>query len=318
MSDGTEHVGLCGYVYRPAEIEKIMAVQPDPLLRVSALGIQDSGKGKDVFLFEIERKLTGHVRGPHNQTIGDCVSHGVTGAAEDLQFVQIANDPSLDFKTLASEVTYALARIEIGRGACGYGDGAVVGWGLEAGKQYGFVTREVHGQYDLTIYSGQRAKQWGAPRVGCPDDLEPIAKRNPIVAMSAIQGPQYYEQCRDVIANGGVIVTGSNQLLQNSRDAQGFSGPGGRGGHCTYYRACADNPKRPGIGYQHSWGPNYPQGGEQRIKLPSGLEIIFPPGFCLIDADLFDRMHRSGAEVWAITGLQGWAKPDTDIEFVFY
>lgn len=317
-TDGTDFLNLCGYVYNPQQIEAMASLQPNPVLMATSLGLQDSGKGKDVFLFEIERKFTGKVRPPHNQTIGDCVSHGVTGAAEDLQFVMMLKDPSIQFQWLSSEVTYALARIEIGRGGCGYGDGAVVGWGLEAGKSFGFVNRAVYGQYDLTTYSGQRAKQWGAPRAGCPAELEEIAKKHPIQAMSLIEGPDYYTQCRDVIASGGVIVTGSNQLFRANRDATGFCKPGGSGGHCTYFRAVTDNDKRPGIGYQQSWGPNVPSGGSTKVTLPHGREVELPEGFFFVDADDFNNMHRRGAEVWAITSQLNWSKPDSDIDFVFY
>jgi hypothetical protein len=312
------YLELCGFEYKPEEIEKIMALQPMPVMMATDIGIKDSGKGKEVFLFEVERRLTGKVRPPHNQTIGDCVSHGVTGAAEDLQFVQMSKDESLEFKWLASEVTYGLARIEIGRGGCGRGDGAVVGWGLEAGKRYGFVTREPHGKWDLTTYDGQRARQWGAPGVGCPDDLEPIAKKNPIVEMSTIEGPDYYTQAIDVIANGGVIVTGSNQLYQNSRDERGFCRRGGNGGHCTHYNGFADTGSFPGIVYSQSWGERVPSQGEQRVTLGSGAELLLPPGHFFITPEDFNRMHARGAEVWAITALQGWARPDLDLDYRFY
>jgi hypothetical protein len=122
-----------------------------------------------------------------------------------------------------------------------------------------------------------------------------------------------------VIANGGLIVTGSNQLYSSNRDSQGFCQPQGRGGHCTYYRGVSDNSKRPGIIYQQSWGPDIPSQGEQRVTLPSGRDIILPPGAFLIDAENFDRMHsRSDGEVWAVTSETGFVKPDSEIEFVFH
>lgn len=309
---------LCGFEYKPVEIERMMGLQPMPVMMATDIGIKDSGKGKEVFLFEIERRLTGKVRAPHNQTIGDCVSHGVTGAAEDLQYIQMSKDASLEFKWLASEVTYGLARVEIGRGGCGRGDGAVVGWGLEAGKRYGFVTRDKHGQYDLTTYDGQRARKWGAPNVGCPDDLEAIAKSNPIKEMSVIEGPDFYTQAIDVIANGGVLVTGSNQLYQNQRDERGFCRRGGNGGHCTYFDGFADTGNFPGIIYVQSWGDRVPSQGEQRVILGSGAELILPPGHFFITPEDFNAMHRRQAEVWAISALTGWQKPEIELEFKFY
>lgn len=318
MTDGTENRKLCGYVYDPAETERIMRGLPNPVLMATALGIQDSGAGKDVFLFEIERKLVGSIRPPHHQTVGDCVSHGTTGGAEDLEFVQMAKDASLQFQWLASEATYALARVQIGKGGCGYGDGAVVAWGLQSGKEYGFVARAKYGDIDLTTYSGARAQEWGNPRAGCPAPLLDIAKQHPIKDMSNIEGPDFYTQARDVIAQGGLIVTGSNQLYRSSRDAQGFCLPGGGGGHCTYYRAVTDNSVRPGIGYQQSWGNDTPTGGAVKVTLPHGREVDLPAGFFFIDAENFNRMHARGGEVWAISSEAGFNKPDIDIDFSFY
>ncbi len=318
MTDGTENLDLCGYVFSPPEIERIKSQIPDPVLMCAALGIQDSGRGKDVFLWEIERALTGDVRRPHNQTIGDCVSQGVTGAAEDLQWILIAQNPTLEFHMLASEVTYALARHQIGKDGCGFSDGAVVAWGLLAGRDYGFVSRGKHLTYDLTNYSGALAKKWGAPRVGCPDDLAEYAKHYPIREMKQIEGPDFYSQAIDVIANSGLIVTGSNQLFRSTRDKFGFCLPGGRGGHCTYFDGFTDNPKRPGIVYTQSWGDDTPVGGSVKVTLPHGRDCDLPAGKFLVDADEFNKMHARGGEMWAITSMVGFAKPDIDIEFSFY
>lgn len=317
-NDGSDKLHLCGYKYLPKEIERIQGMQPNPVLSCKALGIQDSGKGKDVFLFEVERQLTGAVRAPHNQTIGDCVSHGTTGAAEDLQFVQMSKDRTIRFAWLASEVTYGLARIQIGRGGCGFGDGANVGWGLQSGKDFGFLERGVYSNYDLTKYNGQTAKQFGAPGHGCPAELATLAKHNPISEMSNIEGPDFYSQCIDVIANGGVIVTGSNQLYRGTRDKNGFCQRGGSGGHCTHYNGFTDNSKNPGIVYVQSWGEETPTNGAQLITLGSGAEITLPPAHFLITPDDFNRMHRSGGEVWGIHSETSWMKPDTEIDFIFY
>ncbi len=309
---------LCGYVYIPKEIERIMGMQPNPVMYCSALGIQDSGKGKDVFLFEIERAVAGKVRPPHNQTIGDCVSHGNTGAYEDLEFVQIAKDGTLEFHWIATEVLYGLCRHQIGKDQCGGQDGAVVGWGVEAARKYGLIARGVYGSYDLSEYSGQTAKKFGAPGAGPPPALITESGKHLVKEASAIEGPDYYSQAIDVLANAGLIITGSNQLYGSARDANGFCRPQGQGGHCTYYRGFSDNSKRPGIIYQQSWGNDVPTGGETKITLPHGREVILPAGAFLIDADNFNKMHRNGGEVWAVTSEEGFQKPDIDVDFAFY
>lgn len=307
---------LCGYIYDEKSLESFLNNSP---MVVGDPAPPASGAGKDFFLFDIERQLTGTVRPPHHQTIGDCVGQGYTGGAEDLQFVQMLTQPGNGFVWLSSEVAYSLARIQVGQGGCGYGDGAVVSWVFEAGQKFGNVARGKYGQYDLTNYRADLAKQWGTPRVGCPQELVEIAKTHLTLRCSLIQGRQKYTQCRDVIYNGGVIVTGSNQLFAAQLDSQGFYRRGGRGGHCTYYRGFTDNSKRPGIGYQNSWGSDpsiTPPGGT--ITLASGREIIMPAGFGFVDADEFDVMHSGGdSEVWALWLEQGWLAPDDQVQFVF-
>ena len=70
---------------------------------------------------------------------------------------------------------------------------------------------------------------WGTPGVGAPQDLVEVAKSHLVLKAQLLQGSNLFEQACDVIYNGGAIVTGSNQLYANSRDAQGFCRPSGHG-----------------------------------------------------------------------------------------
>lgn len=309
---------LCGWINDPKARDLIAASMPTPCYGDANSAQAGTGKGKDVFLWEIERQLFGNVRDPHAQTIGDCTSQGITGAGEDLLIVQaskgIFKKPEKQIY-LASEPVYAGGRIQIGQGACGRGDGAIVGWVVKFVMQYGFLPRGVYGQYDLSTYSGQTARNWGRPGAGCPTELLEPSKHYPVKTASLIEGPDFYEQAIDVIANGGLIVTGSNQLYSNTRDQYGFCTPQGRGGHCTYYRGFTDNPRRPGIAYQQSWDKQIPS-GNQSVMLPHGVKVQLPYGCFFIDAENFNRMHR-GQEVWAITSEAGWepAPDDWTIRF---
>lgn len=312
---------LCGYRYDEKAINSFLDRGLGTMLADGPPPV--SGKGMETFIWEIEQALTGAVRPPHNQKIGDCVSHGSSGAAEDLQFVQMLVDPSLKFMPISSEVMYSLARVQIGQGGCGWGDGAVVAWAFEAMQKYGLLARGKYGNIDLTNYDARLAHDWGAPRAGCPSDLAELAKAHLVIKCQLLQasrsGPSLYEQARDVIVNKGLIVTGSNQLYSMSRDQDGFCGRDGHGGHCTYYRGVSDNSKRAGIVYQQSWGPQVPSQGAQQITLPSGRTITLPPGAFFIDADNFDYMHSGGdSEVWALTAEVGWIAPDSEQKFAFY
>lgn len=307
---------LCGYVYSESAIEKFLSESP---MVVGDPAPPASGKGKDYFLFDIEQQLTGAVRPPHHQTIGSCVAQGSTGAMEDLQFVQMLRQPGFQFQWLSTEVMYSLARIQVGQGGCGYGDGAVVSWAFEAGQKYGLVARGVYGQYDLTQYSAALEKKWGTPRVGCPQELVEIAKQHLVLKCSLLQGGSLYEQARDVIFNGGAVVSGSNQLFAAQLDKQGFYRASGHGGHCTYWRGFTESGGRPGLGYQNSWGtdPRVTPPG-QTVTLGSGRQLVMPAGFGFVDAAEFDSMHRGGGnEVWAVWSESGWLTPDNQVQFQF-
>jgi hypothetical protein len=310
-------MGPLGYIPSPAAIENYLE-QPGggQYLMAAAPLVLENGKGKEGFLWEIEQRLTGSVRPPHLQTIGDCVSHGFSGACDDLQFVQMLKSPTNQFKELSTEAIYGIARIQIGKGQCGSEDGAVVAWALEGGQKFGLLPRGVYGSYDVSAYNANLAKKWGMS--GTPQELCDIAKSHLVTKAFLIEGSNKYEQARDVIASGGVVVTGSNTLYSQTRDREGFCKPQGSGGHCTYYRGFKDD-KRPGLTYQQSWGPNSPTGGAMPLTLPSGKEIALPPGAFFCDAADFERAHRGqDSEVWAITAEDGWLPPDDQIKFVFY
>lgn len=304
---------LCGWINDPAERDRIAALQPFPCYGDAADKLKGTGKGRDVFLWQMEEQITGKdVRFPHSQTIGDCVSHGTAGGCEDLEYIQIYNAKKNggnlgEWNWIATEVIYAGGRHEIGRDACGYdngrnGGGMVVGWAIEWGRKYGLLPRGKYGNIDLTTYSGDRARAWGQPGKGCPDELEPEAKKYPIVTASLIEGPDYYNQAIDAIANQALIITGSNQLYSQKRGKDGFIVPEGSAGHCTYFRGFTDNGTRPGIFYQNSWGQQY-HNGPQIIALPGRNEQLkIPYGGGFVDADVFNKVHRR-QEVWAISQL---------------
>lgn len=309
---------LCGYVYNEKTLQAF--VDSGMGQHLSYAAVEDIGKGKELFLWEIEKQLTGKLRSQERQEIGDCVSWGFCGAANALQFVLMMQDPTLEFKPLCTEYTYGTARVQIGQGGCGFGDGAQVSWALEGAQKLGFLARGKYGDIDVTTYSGERARAWGRPRAGAPTALLAVGKLNLVLQCHLITGNNKYEQARDVIASLGAIVTGSNQLFSSHRDAQGFCQRAGGGGHCTCYRGFSDNPKRPGIVYNQSWGPGTPSGGAVDLTLPSGKEITLPEGNFFIDPEDFDRMHRegSGNEVWAITSEIGFVAPEDQQQFVFY
>lgn len=306
---------LCGWVPSPRERDAFASQQPFPVFGDASDAIKGSGKGKEAMLRALELELFGDYREPNFQTTGDCVSMAVAQAGEDLEIVdmterQISKDK---FEKVATEPIYGGGRVEIGGGRL-FGAGMVVAWAIDWGKRWGLLPRRRYGEIDLTRYDGNRADAWGRPRNGCPDIIEPEAKKYPIITCSLVQGNQKYEQCRDAIYNKAIIVTGSNQLFSQSRGRDGFITPSGRGGHSTRYNGFTDNDRRPGIWYDNSWGSSYHVGPEM-VTLPSGTEMKVPKGGGFIDADEFDRIHRNPQdEVWVISKTTAYViNPAPDI-----
>jgi hypothetical protein len=74
----------------PREVDRILGELDHPVFGVTAAPLQDSGKGKVVLLHKAVRKVAGHDL-IHEQTIGDCVSHGWSLGVDVLKCVQITS-----------------------------------------------------------------------------------------------------------------------------------------------------------------------------------------------------------------------------------
>jgi hypothetical protein len=302
-----------GYIYDEKAIEKFLSENP----MVFKAGPLKSSEGKEYFHSDVEIKVLGSVRPKVDQKIGDCVSHGYIGAVETVMILDMEDSPGNAFKPLSTEVLYSLARIQIGKGGCSYDDGALVSWAFEAGQQYGHLPRGKYGEYDLTKYNPNLARKWGSPRVGCPAPLAEAAKAKKLLKAELIQDGNKFDQACDAILAGAAIVSGCNVLFGQKRDAQGFSKAFSQGGHCTHFTGFVRTGNRPGIVMTQSWGENMPEGGEARVKLPSGRDWTCPSQMFLIDADAFEKAHRSGSELWALYSADAFLKPDSEVDFVF-
>jgi hypothetical protein len=241
---------LCGWHDDPAEVERIMQTLPMPFIVCD--DIKDSGKGKTRLLYEYFEKVAGFKYKCLTQTIGDCVSHGSACCIDMLKCVQsLLKGTGEEFVNYtATEVIYALSRVEIAGGQLGGGDGSNGIWACQANQKFGTVVRAKYGGIDLTVYSGQRAREWGAPRRGCPDELEKVAKDHTLKTFSQVRT---WEEARDAIYNGYPISIASNQGFTSSRDKDGFARASGNWAHQMALIAMKDD-ERPGVLIQNSWG----------------------------------------------------------------
>jgi hypothetical protein len=286
-----------GWVDDWKAVDRSLSAMHSPVFSVAARPIKGTGEGKTVLLWEAEIAVTGKIS-IHNQTIGDCVSQGSAKVTHVLKCVQIASGKREDYRgDIATEDIYAGSRVEIGRGAVGTGDGSVGAWAAQYVTKYGTLLRKKYGSIDLTKYSGARAKAWGAPRAGVPDELEPIAREHPVQTTSLVQS---YEEARDAIANGYPVSICSNQGFTETRDSDGFCRASGSWPHCMAALGVDDAFKRPGLLILNSWGPSWVSGPKRHNQ---------PDGSFWAEAATVDRMLRGG-DSFAYSGYVGFPKQD--------
>jgi hypothetical protein len=287
-----------GWAERPKEVDKVLGSLRSPVFGVTARPIKDSGKGKVVLLHKAPTSVLG--RFPvHEQTIGDCVSHGWSLGIDVLKAVQIVAGAREEFTgETASEVVYGGSRVEVGGGRLGNGDGSVGAWAAKAvSETIGTLVRAKYGDLDLTIYSGATAKKLG--RTGVPDELEPKAREHPVKTVSLVQS---YEEARDAITNGYPVPVCSNRGFQSRRDAKGFAKPSGSWAHCMLFLAVDDEDGRPGLLCQNSWGERWISGPKRHDQ---------PEGSFWVDADPADKMLRE-QDSFGMSGYLGFLPQDLD------
>lgn len=294
---------LCGWIHNPQAVE--MALESMLIPRICGVdAITDTGKGKTTLLYQYLVKLVGKFN-VRLQTIGDCVSMGAACGIDVLKCTQhfvLGTGESWVAET-ATEPIYAASRVEIAGGQLGGGDGSNGIWAAQAMKKYGTLVRQKYGSIDLTVYSGQRARQWGMPRAGMPDELEPFSKEHIIKDFSQVRT---WAEARDAIANGYPITIASGAGFTSTRDKDGFARPSGSWPHQMCLIAMKDD-SRPGALIQNSWGPTW-------ISGPKGQYDI-PDGSFWVDADVLERNILSSGDSWALSNFVGFPPQKLDLRW---
>lgn len=303
-----DYGSLCGWRSNPAEVEKVLNRSRHPLFATAAFHLQDSGKGKLSLLYLALKAVTGSYGywEQNTQTIGDCVSHGCANAIDVLTCVEIqAGEAEKFVAPAATEPGYAGSRHEVGHDQLGSADGSVGAWGAIWFRDWGNLIRKQYAaggrMYDLSTYSGSKARQWGAPGVGVPDALEPIAREHPVRTVSLVHS---YEDVRDANANGYPVTIASMQGFTSMRDEEGFAAPSGSWPHQMVIWATDDEFRRPGCLIMNSWGPGWISGPKRHEQ---------PDGSFWVDADVIDRMVRQfGGDSWAFSQYEGFPASELD------
>lgn len=251
------------------------------------------------------------------QGIGDCVAFGAASGvfcadSIDWQLGRLPSSPLL----VATESVYGGSRVEA-RGKSGDGDSPLGGWsdgstGSAAARwlrDWGVVYRKKYDTVDLTTYSADRAKSWGAYGNGGQGDkgrLDQVAKKHPCRHVVLVRN---WQECVAAIGSGfPVTIASSVGFASGDRDSDGFCAARSTWMHQmvlagTRFAANAGpetkNP-RDGCLVLNSWG-RYLGGGKFPPDQPEG-------SFWATRADI-ERILAQG-DSWAIGSVAGWGWRD--------
>lgn len=282
-------INQTGWIHRPEDIENIIQSLEKPFFFQAADVLKQSGKGKSAYLYKAYEILGIPYPDPIQTTTGDCVSHAVSLAVDTLSVTEILNgEREAWVARSANEYVYHVSRCVIGKNQIG-GDGSINAWAFKGLVEYGTLRRIKYDSVDLTKYSAERSRKWGASKID--QDLYSIGKQHNIGSFAAIKN---FSDAADSLYNGYPIAVASNQGFSDSRDNDGFCRPQGNWGHSMGVIGYKDDT-RPGVVIANSW-PSY---------LPGKNKWNLPPSCFFCDAHVFDEMCSMG-DTFSICGFNGF------------
>lgn len=308
--------GDFGYSPNPKGTAAFLGELDRPFFADAGADAIQKSQRKDTFLYRaayaahIERYGTPWVVG--RQRIGDCVSWGWAHSAWIAQCVDWQEGVVEEAPLFpATESIYGGSRVEA-RGRDGTGRSAVGGWsdGSYGGaaarwcRDWGLLFREPQpGGLDLTTYSGDRAKQWGAYGNGGKGDggkLDERAKLHPCKYVALVKN---FQEAAAAIESGYPVAVCSSVGFTSTRNSDGYCRRSGTWMHCMAFIAVryAENTQygSNGLLCLNSWGPTWVSGP----KWPEDM----PDGSFWVDEVTVNSMLRGGDSfaIGSVGGL-GW------------
>ena len=295
-----------GYDPDPAGTRRFLRELEQPLFADAGRDAIRQARGVDTFLYRsanaahLSRYGEPWIVG--KQGIGDCLSwgwaHGVyVAAAVDWAEGEIPEPPLFP----ATEAVYGGSRCEArGRSFAGWSDGSYGGAAARWCRDWGVLWRQPYDGHDLTRYSADRAKQWGAYGNGGKDDngrLDEVAKQHPCRHVALVTT---FDEAAAAIESGYPVPVCSMVGFSSRRDADGFCSRSGRWAHCMCFVAVRYG-SRPGLLCLNSWGPSWVGGP----KWPDDQ----PDGSFWVDKSTVNAM-LAGEDSFAVGGVDGFAYRD--------
>jgi hypothetical protein len=205
--------------------------------------------------------------GENQDQVGCCVGCGTKHAADATQAVEICLRGEAEaWKPLCIEAIYATGRIDVGNGEIGSGDGSLGAWSAEACTKFGFAPMEKIGGDDLTKFSPQRARQWGARSGGVPKAVKDIMAQHKMGAAAKVTT---WAECKRALSQGYAVFVCSNIGFEGRKDQDGFISPRGTWPHCMAILGYQTGSKEGGF-ILNSWGPSAHPGARGVGDPPDG------------------------------------------------
>jgi hypothetical protein len=358
---------LMGYTPRPRESEAFYRSLPQPFLQQAAPHLfrargpptalkQTATDSKPVLLYRAlltaYRQKYGKEFVVGAQAIGDCTSWGWAHGINVSLAIDYLSGASGDFAMVATEATYGLGRVE-GAGLTynRSGDGSYGAAMAKGATRFGVLFRKDYSslgrpEYDLRVYSGAKARDWGANGCGGRYDqgrLDAEAKKHRLGQVAIVDS---FAALKAALKNGYTVAVCSGQGFNSTRDAEGFLQPWGSWPHCMCFDGYRDD-HRPGAHCMNSWGPGwvggpkwptvvvqfnratggifFPRAGGDGAQLDPLFPVVpnyelqlitgpkgdvasdMPDGSFWVDAAVVDRMLR-GRDSYAISNLVGFPR----------
>lgn len=243
---GDEEKLPTGYTPNPEGTQRFLRTLDKPTIREAGPELFRAVPGADkkgVFLYRPLLKQYQTKFGKPwivgKQAIGDCVSWGWMHGVAICCAVECEIGQSAEFDVPATEAIYGGSRVEASgspgdgsRPYGGWGDGSYGGAAAKWVHGYGILWRREYPFADLRVYSGQRAKEWGAYGCGGKGDggkADHAAQEFPVGSVALVRT---FDEAAAAIRSGYPVPVCSNQGFSSKRDADGFARASGSWSHC--------------------------------------------------------------------------------------
>jgi len=262
---------------------------------------------RSVFFWDAEQKVLRKVIGSWDQgAVGTCVSFAYARGVQDVMLLQIADGAAEQWPgdEVATEPIYALSRVEVGGGRI-RGDGSVGAWAAQAVQKFGVLFRKkyLNGKYDLSTYSEELSRHWGAPGKGLPDDLEPFAREHPVKTVALVQtGAELWA----ALGNKYPTAVCSSVGFKGRPPSDGIMEPRGEWRHAMLYRGRFIHPtKGKCVVIQNSWGKYL--GPRIKVETKDRGTVELPEGCFAVRLSVAERMLRA-RDTFALSGVVGFPR----------